>query len=132
MSLAPDRDGIFAIGAAGGTRQLVMPNASAAAISPDGTTLAFLRDEERADMVGTAALWISSPVGAPPRKYEGLGEMRFIEGALSFSPDGTATTGSLYLRSRDGTRFAIRVLGVTARVRIERFVPARNDWVEGF
>jgi len=51
---------------------------------------------------------------------------------FSFSPDGTATTGSLYLRSRDGTRFAIRVLGVTARVRIERFVVARGDWVEGF
>jgi Tfp pilus assembly protein FimT len=51
---------------------------------------------------------------------------------FSFSPDGTATTGSVYLRSRDGTRFAIRVLGVTARVRIERFVVARNEWVEGF
>ena len=51
---------------------------------------------------------------------------------FSFSPDGTATTGSIYLQSRDGTRFAVRVLGTTARVRIERFVMARNDWVEGF
>jgi Tfp pilus assembly protein FimT len=57
------------------------------------------------------------------------------EGAVrlfSFSPDGTATTGSLYLQSRDGSRFAIRVLGVTARVRIERFVTTRGEWVEGF
>ena len=35
-------------------------------------------------------------------------------------------------RSRDGSRFAMRVLGITARVRIERYVPARNEWVEGF
>ena len=51
---------------------------------------------------------------------------------FSFSPDGTATTGSIYLESRDGSRFAVRVLGVTARVRIERYVPSRNEWVEGF
>jgi Tfp pilus assembly protein FimT len=51
---------------------------------------------------------------------------------FSFSPDGTATSGSVYLESRDGTRFAVRVLGMTARVRIERFVVARNEWLEGF
>jgi hypothetical protein len=51
---------------------------------------------------------------------------------FSFSPDGTATTGSVYLRSRDGSRFAIRVLGVTARVRTERYVVGREEWVEGF
>ena len=49
---------------------------------------------------------------------------------FSFSPDGTATTGSVYLRSRDGSRFAVRVLGATARVRIERYVTARDIWVE--
>jgi len=51
---------------------------------------------------------------------------------FSFSPDGTATSGSVYLESRDGTRFAVRVLGVTARVRIERYVEARSEWLEGF
>jgi Tfp pilus assembly protein FimT len=57
------------------------------------------------------------------------------EGGLrlfSFSPDGTATTGSIYLTSRDGSRFAVRVLGATARVRIERYVTARDAWVEVF
>lgn len=57
------------------------------------------------------------------------------EGAVrlfSFSPDGTATTGSVYLRSRDGSRFAVRVLGITARVRIERYVMSKNEWAEGF
>jgi Tfp pilus assembly protein FimT len=51
---------------------------------------------------------------------------------FSFSPDGTATSGSVYLRSRDGSRFAVRVLGATARVRIERYVTARDVWVEGW
>jgi len=51
---------------------------------------------------------------------------------FSFSPDGTATTGSIYLQSRDGSRFAIRVLGITARVRIERYVTARDAWIEAF
>jgi Tfp pilus assembly protein FimT len=51
---------------------------------------------------------------------------------FSFSPDGTATTGSVYLQGRDGSRFAVRVLGATARVRIERYVTARGEWLEGF
>jgi Tfp pilus assembly protein FimT len=51
---------------------------------------------------------------------------------FSFSPDGTATTGSVYLQSRDGSRFAVRVLGVTARVRIERYVTALDTWIEAF
>ena len=57
------------------------------------------------------------------------------EGAVrlfSFSPDGTATSASLYLESRDGSRFAVRVLGATARVRVERYVTARDAWVEAF
>ena len=51
---------------------------------------------------------------------------------FSFSPDGTATTGSIYLQSRDGSRFAVRVLGTTARVRVERYVTARDAWIEAF
>lgn len=51
---------------------------------------------------------------------------------FSFTPDGTASTGSVYLQSRDGSRFAVRVLGATARVRVERYVPARDAWIEAF
>jgi Tfp pilus assembly protein FimT len=51
---------------------------------------------------------------------------------LSFSPDGTATSGSVHLQSRDGSRFAVRILGATARVRIERWVDTRGVWVEVF
>jgi eukaryotic-like serine/threonine-protein kinase len=89
VSLARDRDGIWSVGAAGGTPQLITANATRGAISPDGRTLAFLRDEQRADIVGTSALWFSTPVGAEPKRYEPFGAPGFIEGVLAFSPDGS-------------------------------------------
>jgi len=48
---------------------------------------------------------------------------------LSFTPTGTATSGSVYVRGRDGTQWAVRVLGVTARTRLLRYVPATGAWV---
>ena len=99
VSLARQQDGIWSIGAAGGTPQVVVENATRAAISPDGRTLAFLRDERRADTIGTAALWLSTPDGTAPwstegveraaRRYDRLGTNRFIDAVLAFSPDGT-------------------------------------------
>jgi Tol biopolymer transport system component len=98
VSLARQREGIWSIGAAGGTPQVVVENATMAAISPDGHTVAFLRDEQRADIIGTAAVWLSTPGGTAPwsseavekaaRRYEKFGANRFIEAALAFSPDG--------------------------------------------
>jgi Tol biopolymer transport system component len=99
VSLAAERQGIWSIGAAGGTAQVVVQNATRAALSPDGRTLAFLRDEERADIVGTAALWLSTPGGVAPwlpeavesaaRRHEKFSAHRFMDAALAFSPDGT-------------------------------------------
>src|SRR5439155_22740865 len=66
VSLARQREGIWSIGAAGGTPQVVVENATRAAISPDGRTLAFLRDQPRADTIATAALSLSTPHGASP------------------------------------------------------------------
>jgi TolB protein len=92
-----DREGIWSVAAAGGLPQALLENASRAAISPDGRTVAFLRDEQRADIVGTAALWLSTPPGGElgsdaieqsKRQYEPLGDIRFTEGAIWFSPDG--------------------------------------------
>ena len=98
VSLARTREGIYSVGAAGGTPQLVVENASRGAISPDGRTLAFLRDEQEGHIVGTEALYLATPQGAEPwsndtvqaaaRRYEGFGDLRFVEGALGFSPDG--------------------------------------------
>lgn len=51
---------------------------------------------------------------------------------LSFSPLGTATSGSVYVRGRDGTQFAIRILGTTGRVRVERYQVSARRWVDAF
>ena len=48
---------------------------------------------------------------------------------LSFTPHGTATSGTVYVRGRDGTQWAVRVLGATARSRVLRYVPATREWV---
>ena len=49
---------------------------------------------------------------------------------LSFTPLGTATAGSIYVRGADGSQFAIRVLGATGRTRIVRYDERRRSWVD--
>src|SRR5262249_17107949 len=58
------------------------------AIAPNGGTIAFLRDERPADIVGASALWFRTSSGVESR-YMPFDHLRFNEGALSFSPDGT-------------------------------------------
>jgi Tol biopolymer transport system component/serine/threonine protein kinase len=87
ISLARERESLWSIGAAGGTPQVIVENVTRAAISPDGQTIAFLRDEQPADVVGAATLWFWTASGGE-RKYEGLSGHGFIEAALAFSPDG--------------------------------------------
>jgi len=47
---------------------------------------------------------------------------------LSFSPLGTSSSGSLYIRSRRGAQYVIRVLGETGRVRVLKFDPRARAW----
>ena len=49
---------------------------------------------------------------------------------MSFTPVGTATSGTIYIRGRDGSRFAVRVLGATGRTRVLRYVARTHDWSE--
>ena len=46
---------------------------------------------------------------------------------LSMSPDGTATSGTLYLAGKGGL-YAVRVLGATGRVRVLSFNPGDQAW----
>jgi serine/threonine protein kinase/Tol biopolymer transport system component len=99
VSLARDRESIWSVGAAGGTPHVVVENASRGAIAPDGT-LAFLRDEQPADIVGASALWLSTSRGVETR-YARFDNLRFVEAALSFSPDGSKLGLSAVPRSID-------------------------------
>ena len=47
---------------------------------------------------------------------------------LSLTPLGTATSGTLYLRSREGHQAAVRVLGATARVQVFQFDFQAGRW----
>lgn len=49
---------------------------------------------------------------------------------LTFTPIGTATSGTIFLHGRDGSQFAVRVLGPTARTRVVRYDDHLAKWVE--
>ncbi len=49
---------------------------------------------------------------------------------LSFSPLGTATSGTLYLAAPAGPQMAIRILGSTGRMRVLRFDTTARQWRE--
>lgn len=48
---------------------------------------------------------------------------------VSFSPIGTASSRTLYVRTSD-SQYAVRVLGATGRTRILRYVPGTRTWIE--
>ena len=47
---------------------------------------------------------------------------------LTMSPDGTATSGTLYLQGRRA-QYAVRVLGATGRTRVLEFDRGRQAWI---
>ena len=48
---------------------------------------------------------------------------------LTMSPDGTSSSGTVYLRGRR-TQYAIRVLGATGRTRVLYFHPGTRQWTD--
>ena len=51
---------------------------------------------------------------------------------LTFTAVGTATSGSLYVRGRNGLQYAVRVLGATGRTRLQRYDEQQRDWTDEF
>jgi prepilin-type N-terminal cleavage/methylation domain-containing protein len=49
---------------------------------------------------------------------------------LVVNVDGTATSGTLYLRGPGRSQYAVRILGVTGRVRLLRFDLLQQRWIE--
>jgi serine/threonine protein kinase len=71
---------LWSVSAVGGEPEIVVKDVTAAAMSPDGNTLAFIRQ-------GIAALWISSTAGNNVRKIADLPAFG-VDGFIRFSPDG--------------------------------------------
>jgi type II secretory pathway pseudopilin PulG len=49
---------------------------------------------------------------------------------LSFSPLGSATSGTLYIRGRPKHQYAVRILGVTGRITVLRFDFQHRRWID--
>ena len=79
---------LWSVGVAGGIPSLVLENVRQPVLSSNGKTLAFIRG---AAGTGFGELWISSPPGAPPKRYSEppVADRKYIfESSVSFSPDG--------------------------------------------
>jgi len=63
--------------------------------------------------------------GTPP----GSNPVRLGSGSsASFSPDGTSSSGSLYILGARNTQFVVRLYGETAKVRVLRFDNGTHQW----
>jgi len=49
---------------------------------------------------------------------------------LSMAPDGTSSSGTLYVHGREHAQYAVRVLGVTGRVRLLEYDEAQRRWID--
>ena len=47
---------------------------------------------------------------------------------VTFTPTGTATSGSLYLLGRGGVQLVVRIYGETGRTRILKYYSATGQW----
>ena len=47
---------------------------------------------------------------------------------LTFTPLGTSTSGSVYVRGRRDSQFVVRIFGETAKTRVLRFDPRDRSW----
>ena len=72
-----------------------------------------------------AGLPAVDPGGVPP----GTDPIRLgASNILSYSPSGTSSSGSLYLRGRGASQYVVRVFGDTGRVRILKFNAVARQW----
>jgi type IV fimbrial biogenesis protein FimT len=109
-----DADGIRAIDIARGIDRLLQPSQL---LSDQFPSVDFALAPQTPPVGGTVGS------GSDPIRL-GSGD------TLTFSPVGTATSGSIYLLGRSGQQYAIRILGTTGRVRVLRFEPSAGVWVD--
>jgi eukaryotic-like serine/threonine-protein kinase len=88
-SRARDQDALWRVLPVGGDADLIIEGASQSAVSPDGKTVFFLRDEDKGGL--NLTLWSASlPDGEPHRYARGSPDGRTASsGLLRFSPDGS-------------------------------------------
>ena len=82
-----------------------------------------------ADMFPGISIAVDSSIRGPDGEAGSADPVRFgTSDIASFSPEGTGTAGSLYLRSRRGRQFAVRVSNITGRTRVLEYDAAATAW----
>ncbi len=72
---------------------------------------------------------VSLPPVDPAASAPGADPIRFgVSDMAVFTPTGTSSSGTLYLLSRDGSQYAVRVFGETGRTRVLKFHPGSRLW----
>jgi type II secretory pathway pseudopilin PulG len=70
------------------------------------------------------------PAVDPPAAAPGSDPIRFGASDMAvFTPSGTATPGSVYIRGRRDSQYVVRVFGDTGKVRVLKYYAARRLWV---
>jgi hypothetical protein len=86
------------------------------------------------DFTGAVALRINQSLVEPDTGVAlsaGADPLRIGSSALlSFSPLGSATSGTLYLAGPTGPQMAIRILGATSRMRVLKYDAGNRQWRE--
>jgi hypothetical protein len=114
-------------------------------MTPSGVSISVIQDGNRdgvrtrdidlqIDRLIEAPIWLSQlfpgvEIGLTPQTPGSDPVQLGGTNLMSFTPHGTASSGSLYIRGRDGTQWMVRVLGATGRTRVLRYVPASSEWV---
>ena len=83
---------LWGISPAGGKSKKILDDLRTASISPDGKNLAIWRAAGQGDQL-RSSVWISSPPGAPPRRYEPAPfeiPLDTFGNSLHFAPDGSS------------------------------------------
>ena len=71
---------------------------------------------------------LSGPEGSAPSPNP----VRFGSSQIaSFSPAGSCTAGTLFIRSQKGIQYAVRVGNVSGRTRILRYDTGTRRWIDG-
>ncbi len=81
------------------------------------------------DLVPHVSVDVDALLKGPAGEAPSPDPVRFgVSNIASFSPEGSCTAGSLFLRSTGGAQFTVRVAGITGRIRVMRYDSTKVGW----
>jgi type II secretory pathway pseudopilin PulG len=97
----------------------------------DGVDRSIAADERLADQFPGVDFGVVP--GLPPidagGAAPGVDPIHLGAGSIaSFSPVGTATSGTVYIRGRRNAQYAVRIFGETGKTRMLKFEPSARKW----